>query len=305
MNPFSRNPKISAPVLVTQATGNVRYAHAPITIQPSAIALPSRANYTQTVQRILDEIRSFPVGQSFFQALTAAGKDIGVKYAGPNSNQAAGGPRGYVLLRLRHDSGDSVAFGAELQTTINNMQRASGHDINWLAGQLYSTQLPTWAGANLPSPFRNLPVLPAGPAGPGGKPLPMPPPQRIVHELNQWINGNALPSRDQVDVLLLVLKDWVNPGQGVVTRIEFDPEKAAVGGVARAPHIGLFHELMHAYYNGLGRQLGREDSLNEANGGRLFELMAVGLGPFAGEPFHENAFRAVFPGGHGPRTRYP
>lgn len=302
MNPFNRKPKISAPVPVTQAAGNVRYPHAPIVIQPSHLALPSGANYTQTVLRMLDEINSFPIGQNFFQALTAIGRDIGVKYAGPNTNQAFGGARGYVRLRLHHDAGSAAAFGPELQATITNMQHASGHDINWLAGQLYTVQVPTWAGGMLPSPFRSLPVIPVGP---GARALPMTPPQRIGHRLNQWINGVGLPSRDEMDGLMLVLRDWVNPGVGLVTRIEFDPLKVLVGGVARAPHIALFHEMVHAYYNGLGRQLGREDSLNEGNGGRLFELMAVGLGPFATEPFSENAFRAVFPGPHGPRTHYP
>lgn len=305
MSLFSRKPKVSAPTPVPQATANVQYPHAPIVIQPSAMTLPTGAHYTLTVQRILDEINAFPVGQNFFAALTAAGKQIGVKYGGPNNNQAAGGPRGYVLLRMRHDSGNAAGFGQELQITLQNMQRAAGHDINWLAHQLYSTSLPLWSGGTRSSPFRQLPPMPAGPPRPGGRALPMTPPQRIVHEVNQWIAGARLPSRDEVDVLLLVLRDWVNPGPGVVTRVDFDPLKTVAAGVNRAPHIALFHELVHAYYNALGRQLGREDSLNENNGGRLFELMSVGLGPFATAPFSENAFRAVFPGAHGLRLHYP
>ena len=287
---FRRGPQVGAPVAVPTNV-NINYTHAPIVIQPATV--PSQGDPSQTILRMLEEIRSFPIGSQFFQALTAAGKQIGVRYAGPNANQAAGTSRGYVLLRQKHDAGDAAAFGQELQQTLNNLQVATGHGVAWVAQQLYTQTVTTWANAQI-RPYQNPPRPSAAPhAGSGGRPLPLTPPQIIAVLINSYLAGNALPSRDEADAIMLVLEDYLNPGVGVVTRIEFDPHKEIVNGQLRPPHCGLFHELMHAYYNALGRQLGREDSLNERNGGRLFELMAVGMGPFATRPFSENAFRAA------------
>jgi hypothetical protein len=58
---------------------------------------------------------------------------------------------------------------------------------------------------------------------------------------------------------------------------------------------------VHAYYNAAGSQLSQEDSTTE-DVGRYFELMAVGLPPFAGRPYHENAMRNWF--ANLPRTQY-
>jgi hypothetical protein len=301
-NLFNRGPNIGAPVPVAGPGVNVNYPHAPIVIQPAALPMPGGGNATATIYRMLDEIRAFPVGNNFFQALTANGKQIGVRYAGPNNNQAAGAVRGYVLLRQQHDSGNAAGFGAELQLTIQNMQVATGNGIPWLADQLYRQDVTTWANGQL-RPLGNPPRPPVGPGVGMARPLPPTPPQIIQGMINNWIAGGGLPTRDEVDALLLVLEPWLRPGLGCATRINFDPHKEIVAGVQRPPHCGLFHELVHAYYNGSGRQLGREDSLNEGNGGRLFELMAVGMGPFAAKPFHENAFRAAV--GAPLRNAYP
>jgi hypothetical protein len=301
-NVFNRGPVVGAPVPVAGPGVNVNYPHAPIVVQPAALPLPGGGNATATILRMLDEIRSFPVGNNFFQALTAAGKQIGVRYAGPNNNQAAGAVRGYVLLRQHHDSGNAASFGAELQVTVQTMQAATGNGIPWLAAQLHQQAVTTWANAQI-RPLGNPPRPPAPPHVGGPRPLPPTPPQIIQGMINNWIAGGGLPTRDEADALMIVLEPWLNPGLGCATRINFDPHKEVVAGVRRPPHCGLFHELVHAYYNATGRQLGREDSLNEGNGGRLFELMAVGLGPFAARPFHENAFRAAI--GAPLRMAYP
>lgn len=288
---FHRSPKVGAPV-ATPTVANINYPYAPIVIQPPQMAGPG-GDPSQTIYRMLEEIRSFPVGAQFFMALSAADKQIGVRYAGPANNQAAGGVRGYVLLRQKHDAQNAVGFGLELQHTLNNLQVATGNGIPWVAQQLYQQQVTTWTNGQI-RPFSNPPRPVAAPhGGAGPKPLPQTPPQIIADMINTYLAGTALPSRNEADAIMLVLEDYLNPGAGVATRIYFDPHKEVVNGMARPPHCGLFHELTHAYYNALGRQLGREDSLDEGNGGRLFELMAVGLGPFATRPFSENAFRTA------------
>lgn len=286
---FSRGPKVSRPVVAAATAGNLNYPGTPIVVQPPQV--PGQGDPSQTIFRMLQEIAATTVGGNFFNAIQAAGKQIGVRYAGPNNNQAAGAVRGYVLLRQYHDSGNAAQFGAELQYSLNALRLSTGHDTAWVAEQLHRLSFRGWQNVML-RPFQTPPRPPVV-AGPGGaKPLPQTPPQLIAGMIGQWVAGNGLPSLDQADALMLVLQDYLRPGLGCVTKINFDPHKEIVNGVARPAHCGLFHELVHAYYNALGRQLGREDSLAEGNGGRLFEMMAVGLGPFANAPFTENAFRA-------------
>ena len=134
INLFKGGPKVGAPI-AAPTQGNLRYPHAPITIQPPLLGVVFSGDPSQTIYRILEEIRQFPIGAQFFMALSAAGKDIGVRYNGPHDNSAAGTPRGYVKLRLKHDSQDNPGFAAELQATLNNLALATGNGIPWVAQQ--------------------------------------------------------------------------------------------------------------------------------------------------------------------------
>lgn len=170
---------------------------------------------------------------------------------------------------------------------------ASSHNKRWLATQCHQAALPLWSGATSPSPFRALPIPPAGPVAQGGaRPLPPTPIDMAEQLIDTWLAGTALPDYDKMDILCLVLEPWLRNGTGTNTLISYDPHKVLVAGAHRPPQVALYHELVHAYYNAAGGQLGREDSVQEANGGRLFELMAVGLSPFNARPLSENQFRA-------------
>lgn len=293
---FKKRVVVSRPV-ATPVGQNLNYPNTPIVIQTPQAQAPGGGDTQQTIYRMLDEIGSLPIGAQLFQALTAAGKQIGVRYAGPNQNSAAGGVKGYVKLRQWHDAQDSKNFAQELGTTLHNLQLATGHDKTWVAQQLHVQHVPTWANQEI-QPYGN-------PVHPGSGPLPQGATQLQIIEdlLDRYLAGKELPSLDELDALLLLLEDHLTPGAGVVTRIMFDPHKEIVQGKARPPHCGLFHELMHALYNAQGRQLGREDSIQEGNGGRLFEAMAVGLGLFGKRPLSENGFRAAL--GVSLRTAYP
>ncbi|GAB5536323.1 MAG: hypothetical protein Rubg2KO_25720 [Rubricoccaceae bacterium] len=236
--------------------------------------MASGGNYKETVMRHLMEIQSFPVGRALFTALSMYGKRQNILYGGPSNNQAAGSAMGYKLLRKYHDA-SSPMFKDELASTMQRgrLDRAA------LAHRLTRQMLYTWAGGRTPSPFMQ--------RGPG---------QKASDKIGEWLAGTSRPTNDEMDVLMLVLEPYLKSGPGVGTRINYDPAKEITQGQRRPPQVALFHELIHAYYNAGGNQLGREDSAAEGNGGRLFELMAVGLPPFDDRQFSENKLREAWPG---------
>lgn len=278
------------PVPVAIPTAEQQFPHSTIFVRPAT--LPGGASYTATVLQHLNEINSFPIGQQFIQDLAAIGKRQIIVYGGPNSNQAAGTPAGYFVLRKAHDGKDKPTFAGELRTAMS----AAGKTVSMLAKELISTRLPRWSGTYDYSPFAH------PPAGGTSRGVPRTPPQ-VEKQINDWLAGTELPTVDEMDVLCLKLEPGLTRGGGVGTRINYDPHKVQTAAGSRPPHVALFHELVHAYYNAQGTQLGREDSVQESNGGRLFELMSVGLPPFDQRPYSENKFRAAL--GVPARAKYP
>lgn len=291
MSLFHRKPRVSKPTLVTHSGAPIKFQNTTIQIKHSGRNLPRGGHYQSTVLRHLEEISSFHVGKRFFNALTKFGKNQIILYGGDNSNQAVGSPMGYKLLRKYHDAMSFAQLADELKIT---MQKGNLDKVQ-LAGLLYNTPLPTWKGSEKPSPFRNLRTESSGGAQ-------LRPQDRILPLIDGWLRGDGAGrlTNDQMDALMLALHqhcpDAINRGKGVGTRINYDPHKTQTAGQKRPPQVKLFHELIHAYYNAGGNQLGREDSAREENGGRLFELMAVGLGPFTDAEFSENELRKVWPG---------
>lgn len=276
----ARRPRIGQPQQAPKGQ-QTRYKQTTIQVKPDTrVQLPTGGDYISTVLRMLEEIESFAAGATLIRAMTALGKNQIIQYRGPSVNQAAGGPMGYVLLRKYHDSNTKMTFAPELAGTIQR----SGLTHARLAEKLRNQTMPHWVGGPTPSPFRNRP---------NG--------QRAEDLIPLWVdtspqNARHMPTRDEMDILCLVLEPHLRPGPGVGTMIDFDPHKEITAGTKRPPAVGLFHELMHGYYNAAGKQLGREDSADERNGGRLFELMAVGLAPFDRRPFSENQLRKQWPG---------
>src|SRR5262249_38421158 len=128
-------------------------------------------------------------------------------------------------------------------------------------------------------------------------------PDVIRAQIDSWLNRDDLPTLDEMDVLVVVLRRSLRNGPGVGTRINYDPHKTTASGLSRPPHVALFHELLHAHYNAMGGQPGAEESTDEGRGGRLFELIAVGMPPFDNYTFSENRFRAAL--GVPARPYYP
>ena len=63
--------------------------------------------------------------------------------------------------------------------------------------------------------------------------------------------------------------------------------------MVRAKSIGLAHELVHAYYNVSGLQMGID---NGDASTAIYEYMCIGLGPWNTEPISENQIRAGWQG---------
>jgi hypothetical protein len=219
----------------------------------------------------------------FLGDLTATGKKITIFYAA--QNMCRGGINGQVKLRQEHSSvelggwGNRPNFAAELQQTIQN----SGHDVKWLAGQLCGATLHTWTGGVATNPFTTV--------------------NATENKVNAWLAGDTSingshPTAAEMDLLVMALQDWLTKGNGCDSGIYYNPTLT----VGRPAQIGLFHEFVHAYYSAKGKQLGLEDSSSDLNGGRHFELMAMGLTPYHNKKYSENKLRSVWvcP----PRTQY-
>ena len=268
-----------APAPVAAPAGKVQYRNTSVWIQPAAnymdnTQVPAQpGNYVADVTQHLDNIHA-RVGAAFWTGLASNGKTQNIIYGGPNSNQCAGGAGGYKTMRKWHDNARAADFSAALAVALNNAHQNQA----WLVAQLQATGLPRWNN-----------TVDAAPIAPFANP------GTTNTKVGTWLAGTTLPSVDEMDVLMLVLEPHAANGNGCGSRINYDPQKTSVASGPRPPEVALFHELVHAYYNAQGAQLGREDSSAEDAGGRLFELMSVGLPPFDTRPYSENAMRAAWP----------
>jgi Effector protein len=234
------------------------------------------------------------VGTPFFQDLTNLGKRIIIYYGGSNVNNCRGpGGTANKLLRKHEANADSAAMGQELTRAMQQAQAANpAQNEDWLCEQLLTTPHHRWDPATTAgnSPLNPMGIMPANPQFAGLK-------RNLKGILNEWKQGKAdfRSAWDAADLILLVLREYLQDADGGGSRVNYDPLKLGAGSNVRPPQIGLFHELVHAYYNAKGAQLSWEDSANERKG-RYYELMAVGLQPFTADPYSENKMRACFPG---------
>jgi hypothetical protein len=268
-------PVVAAPAPVAQVTD---YPGSSVRIRDTGAY--QNGNFTAKVTADLDQVTA-AFGNAFMNAPNNKRQTI---IYDNGLNYCRGGNAGYTELRDAHQGANRANFAQELQHAMTG----AGMDATALATQLLNTQLPHWNNALTPSPFQA-----DDQAGTEGK-------------IAQWLAGTALPTADEVDVVCLVLEQWLRAGPGCGVIIAYDPDlvNAGAGAGNRPAAVALAHELTHAYYYARGTQLGTEDSSSELNGGRLFELMAVGMQPFNGRPYSENRMRATF-NGVGPRVSYP
>ena len=111
-------------------------------------------------------------------------------------------------------------------------------------------------------------------------------------DIQGWYDGALTSLRGwQARWVAYMVVDWMVPGAGSSCGLKFDPWNSLRGATQRAPIIGLYHELCHAYYYMSGRTV-FDDFTNDT------ELLAIGIAPFDKMPLtgaarlSENDFRA-------------
>jgi hypothetical protein len=113
--------------------------------------------------------------------------------------------------------------------------------------------------------------------------------------LQEWVTNNNFPQGldparlgDAQVALGAVLADGAGQGIGGHSQVRWSTSNTMVLGQQRPSSVGLGHELIHAYHNQLGDQLGSDNGTADT---ALFEYQCVGLGRFAGTGHTENGLR--------------
>jgi hypothetical protein len=245
----------------------------------------------------LDKLEGNALGKQFLTDLSKTGKKVLIVAPSEGlGNQCDGGPveHKFVKLRTAWNKKNKTDQAATLKVTwkLKGNDKEDALIFDNLAKQLrFLTAAPTWDPAKkaIKNPFANQQV------------------SELAAKLKAWGTGTDLVDHDEDvrNMILACFADKLEPGQGTASKIMWSTKSTEVGGKKRPVHIGLAHELCHAYYNAKGEQLGIEGSYT-SNDGVLYEAMTVGLKPFYDNvkthKYSENAFRKEF--GVDPRTEY-
>ena len=261
--------------------------------------------FLQYTHYCLTYINATPAGNQLLTALNAAARTT---YIIPSAihNQTAGMSMCFVS-RMVLTLNMNIAANQRAQL-IQILQTASGAvglpAFQWLAQQI--NQMPLY------SMFEQSNAYPPAFLNNNGVPV-------AAGDLQQWfntgsncnlvINLTAAPAIANVPLLnfvknaVIILLYANSPaGGGSNNTVNFDVRDWANNNVGedpiintmadRPPAIGLAHELIHAYHNARGDQSGADFGSFSTT---LFELLCVGMSPWAAYPVTENAIRGAWP----------
>lgn len=261
--------------------------------------------FLQYTHYCLNYINATPAGQVLLNAVRTAAQPT---YIGPSPvhNQTTGMSRCFVA-RMVIDNNMNIGVNERAQL-IQILEQTSGaqgiNAFNWLANQI--NQMPLY------SMYEQSNAYPPTFLTTGGAPV-------AAGDLQQWFNTgsncnlvNNLTAAAPIQgvpllnfvrnavIVLLYANSPASPGSG--NNIDFDVRDWSQNNFGedqtqntmadRPPAIGLAHELIHAYHNGRGDQPGVEFGGYSTT---LFELLCVGMGPWAGYAVTENAIRNAWP----------
>lgn len=256
--------------------------------------------FVRTVTALLREIEGREVGRQLLDRLDAAITARQTREAGPYAEIRwrasniciSGGPYNVSLREARiaaqDDPGARGLFHDRLKTTLLLL----GYDVDdpvslrRLVIDLSVVDVPDWNGRRLATLWEGAPTEAARMDRVRLWAAPEPP-----------LRGTAaaLPDVDPMDILLIFARAALDPGAGGWAVVGFNPAvRTGYDNRPRPGDVALFHELVHALYTVEGRELAKLN-VPENRGARLGELEAVGLGPFAGAPIHENRYRQQRP----------
>ena len=205
--------------------------------------------YYGVLIELLDKIASTKVGTAMLSSLGRAGKDVKIRF-----------PRLFVATYMKCNGGSpntAKALGGPFREPISD-----------------DKPLPVLQQAARDSKLsaRSIASFIVAAANAGGADLGKVNEARVT----SWLDGSSeLPPSGErgFRYLVLALEPWLTHGSGAKVTVEFDPWNELTGASARPAHVGLFHELVHAWYYASGRQIFTDDHTEN-------ELMIIGMPGF-------------------------
>lgn len=233
------------------------------------------------------------LGENLFRDITATGMKVCIVPApGGNQCDSLGNAAVYYTLRAALRSGNAVWARQELTQALN---RAAG---NWTPKTIAMALVEGQSPAS-PRSADNVRITVSKTGAERNIKA-----AQIELKVSCFVDGTkgaevlrhtkARGDYSLADDLIRFLRPWLQPGTGGPSRISFDPDNwfpVAYGNevaTRRPPHIGLAHELCHAWRNAVGKRLFEDAKAVDQYDD---ELMTVGLPPYEYEPYSENLFR--------------
>jgi hypothetical protein len=249
---------------------------------PSKISVSSRfPGYHTAVANHLVALSRITTGNILLTALDQSNFSTAI-VDHPLSNQCGtnGSTGGMNKLAKELYETLTMKFGVETKAAVNRAVVGGKTRAKWLADKINATPKYQLKGAPATTP-RNLGVTEAN--------------------VNSWMGAGSIwdefgndPDLEQIkNAIIIALYSVSDAGVGANSTVNYSLGSTNPLNDERPPAIGLAHELVHAYYNGLGIQPGFEV---ENPTTVLFEYRCVGLGPWAAGPVSENAIRNEWAG---------
>jgi len=204
--------------------------------------------YLKEITTLLDTIASTKVGLALLSSLERAGKDVKIRF-----------PKLFVATYMKCDGGapnTSKTLGNPFREPIGTPDPLSVLQEAVRKSGLSARSIASFIGDAAES---------------GGADL------KINKDIvAAWLNGSKeLPKESDrgYRYLVLALEPWLDHGSGAKVTVEYDPWNELTGESTRPAHVGLFHELVHAWYYVSGRQVFTDDHTEN-------ERMIIGLPGF-------------------------
>jgi len=226
------------------------------------------------VDRCLTDIYATPTGLYLLESIvqhTAGPKRIKIQPT-TGGNQHAGSAGAQLPLVQSFTLGSGYNKIGELKKCMRTLGKLNDPGYGWLSVEL----------------AKPMPVIPFPNAIISDVPVTGNDVKRWFTEVDANIyaktNGQIMNKLQQNSLelrLIICLYDAADASAGGASAISFNPSYMGGEGNKRPPAIGLAHELIHAYYDLIGRQIGT--NINHYTT-MLYECLCVGLGPWANEP---------------------
>ena len=266
------------------------------------VAMEGNDFYIGATERCLNKIAALNEGVKFLAELNGRGYRVTIRQQEGSGNGCAPQSAQVSPLFLQAvESRDDGLFRNELNAAIGKAQR-NGITLEHLARQLAEGLTPATYSAqrNVVRPSSRI-KAPVGSTGQQIMALHAHATMVAMGTLQDLMNGRLglsllLQLRPGWDYdLARLLRNFLTPGRGGASVIQFDPADAKPCAIDpamknRPPALGLVHEMIHAWHNATGRSM----RLAIAGHEKLEEVITTGLPPYNFEQYSDNKFRALW-----------